>query len=226
MRITSSIEYAARLMATLARAHGGAPLPAERLAAADNVPADYVSQILGKLRRAGLVASHRGSSGGYSLSRPPAEITLSQVVRAVDGEVFEDVCGKYDGGSRDCRRQDGCSISPVWKKLGALVSQYFESVTLAHILAERPADCGEVSSKEESMTTYERVEKVLDKVRPYIQSDGGNIALVSVDEANGIVKVSLSGACGSCPSSTATLKGGVERMIRQEIPEIKEVVAV
>ena len=76
------------------------------------------------------------------------------------------------------------------------------------------------------MTIYERVEKVLDKVRPYIQSDGGDIALVSVDEASGIVKVTLSGACGTCPSSTATLKGGVERMVKQEIPEIKEVVAV
>jgi Fe-S cluster biogenesis protein NfuA len=76
------------------------------------------------------------------------------------------------------------------------------------------------------MTIYERVEKVLEKIRPYIQSDGGDIALVSVDEASGIVKVRLSGACGSCPSSTATLKGGVERMVRQEIPEIKEVVAV
>jgi Fe-S cluster biogenesis protein NfuA len=76
------------------------------------------------------------------------------------------------------------------------------------------------------MTIYERVEKVLEKVRPYIQSDGGDIALVSVDEASGIVKVTLSGACGTCPSSTATLKGGVERMMRAEIPEIKEVVAV
>jgi len=76
------------------------------------------------------------------------------------------------------------------------------------------------------MTIQERVEKVLEKIRPYIQSDGGDISLVAVDEASGIVKVRLSGACGSCPSSTATLKGGVERMVRQEIPEIKEVVAV
>lgn len=76
------------------------------------------------------------------------------------------------------------------------------------------------------MTTYERVEKVLDKIRPYIQSDGGDISLVSVDETAGIVKVTLSGACGTCPSSTATLKGGVERMVKAEIPEIKEVVAV
>ena len=76
------------------------------------------------------------------------------------------------------------------------------------------------------MTIQERVEKVLEKIRPYIQSDGGDISLVAVDETAGIVKVRLSGACGSCPSSTATLKGGVERLVRQEIPEIKEVVAV
>ena len=84
MRITSSIEYATRLMTTLARAYGSAPLPTERLSESDNVPADYVSQILVKLRRAGLVTSHRGSAGGYALSRPPAEITLGAVVRGED----------------------------------------------------------------------------------------------------------------------------------------------
>ena len=75
-------------------------------------------------------------------------------------------------------------------------------------------------------TIQERVEKVLEKIRPYIQSDGGDISLVEIQEAEGIVKVSLHGACGSCPSSTATLKGGVERMVRQEVPEIHEVVAI
>lgn len=75
-------------------------------------------------------------------------------------------------------------------------------------------------------TVRERVEKVLEKIRPYIQSDGGDISLVDVHEDTGIVEVSLHGACGSCPSSTATLKGGVERMVRQEVPEIKEVVTV
>jgi len=141
MKITSSIEYATRLMTTLARAYGSAPMPAERLAESDNVPADYVSQLLVKLRRAGLVASHRGSAGGYSLSRPPAEITLGQVVRAVDGDVFEDVCGRYDGGTKDCRHQGGCSISPVWKRLGELVNGYFDGLTLSQLLAEKPVDC-------------------------------------------------------------------------------------
>jgi len=153
MKITSSIEYATRLMTTLARAYGQAPVAAERLAASDNVPTDYVSQILLKLRRAGLVASHRGSTGGYALSRPPAEITLAQVVRAVDGDVFEDVCEKYEGGLKDCRHQGGCSISPVWQRLGALVTQYFEGVTLAKILAESPAQCGAAPAWLEALTS-------------------------------------------------------------------------
>jgi len=142
MRITSSIEYATRLMVALAAAHGGAPVPAERLAEADNVPGDYVSQILVKLRRAGLVTSHRGSSGGYALSRMPAEISLAQVVRAVDGAVFEEVCGRYDAGTKDCRHQGQCAISPVWTKLGELVTGYFERVTLASILEQKAGACG------------------------------------------------------------------------------------
>ena len=142
MRITSSIEYATRLMVTLAESHGKAPVPAERLADADNVPADYVSQILVKLRRAGLVASHRGSAGGYSLSRPPSEITIEQVVRAVDGAVFEEVCERYHEGTKDCRHQGACAISPIWTKLGVLVTRYFESVTLAAILEQKSGACG------------------------------------------------------------------------------------
>lgn len=142
MRITSSIEYATRLMLTLAEEHGKAPVPADRLAEADNVPADYVSQILVKLRRAGLVTSHRGSSGGYALSRLPSEITIEQVVRAVDGAVFEEVCERYDEGTKDCRHQGQCAISHVWSKLGELVTRYFESVTLAAILEQKAGACG------------------------------------------------------------------------------------
>ncbi|OGR90761.1 MAG: hypothetical protein A2V88_08010 [Elusimicrobia bacterium RBG_16_66_12] len=138
MRITSSIEYAARLMLTLAREHGKAPVSAESLSESDGIPSDYVSQILVKLRRAGIIQSRRGSSGGYSLSRPPAQITLGQVVRAVDRDVFEDVCGKYDAGAKDCRHQERCSLSPVWVRLGGVINDYLESVTLAALLQEKP----------------------------------------------------------------------------------------
>ena len=134
MRITSSIEYATRLMIALGREHGKAPVSAERLAESNNVPTDYVSQILVKLRRAGIVKSRRGSSGGYALSRPPAEVTLGQVVRAVDRGVLEDVCGKYDAGAKNCRHQEACAISPVWRRLGAVITEYLESVTVAALL--------------------------------------------------------------------------------------------
>ncbi len=71
----------------------------------------------------------------------------------------------------------------------------------------------------------EKVEAALQKVRPMLQRDGGDVELVSVDEA-GIVKVRLRGACGSCPMSTMTLKMGIEKMLKQEVPSVKEVVQV
>ncbi len=71
----------------------------------------------------------------------------------------------------------------------------------------------------------EKVEEALKQVRPSLQRDGGDIELVSVDES-GVVKVRLKGACGSCPMSTMTLKMGVEKYLKEHIPEVKEVVAV
>jgi Fe-S cluster biogenesis protein NfuA len=69
--------------------------------------------------------------------------------------------------------------------------------------------------------TVENVETVLDEMRPYLMSDGGNVELVELDGP--IVKLRLQGACGSCPSSTMTLRMGLERRLRERIPEIAEV---
>jgi len=70
----------------------------------------------------------------------------------------------------------------------------------------------------------DNVEKALDKIRPALRADGGDVELVEVKD--GVVKVKLTGACGGCPMSQLTLKMGIERLLKQEIPEIKEVVAV
>ena len=72
--------------------------------------------------------------------------------------------------------------------------------------------------------TVENVERVLDELRPYLMADGGNVEIVEIDGP--IVKVRLQGACGSCPSSTMTLKMGIERKLREAIPEVSEVVQV
>ncbi len=71
----------------------------------------------------------------------------------------------------------------------------------------------------------EKVEAALNKIRPMLQADGGNIELVDVSD-DGVVKLKLTGACGCCPMSQMTLKMGVERILKQEVPEVKEVVAV
>ncbi|MFM1900390.1 MAG: hypothetical protein RLZZ216_966 [Cyanobacteriota bacterium] len=72
--------------------------------------------------------------------------------------------------------------------------------------------------------TSENVEKVLDELRPFLMADGGNVEVVEIDGP--VVKVRLQGACGSCPSSTMTLKMGIERKMREAIPEVSEVVQV
>ena len=71
----------------------------------------------------------------------------------------------------------------------------------------------------------EQVEKALDKIRPALQRDGGDVELVEVGD-DGIVKVKLTGACGGCPMSQVTLKQGIERVLKQEVASVKEVVSV
>lgn len=71
----------------------------------------------------------------------------------------------------------------------------------------------------------EKVEEMLEKVRPFLQRDGGDVELVDVEE-DGTVKVKLTGACGSCPMATMTLKMGIEKTLKEHIPEVKEVVQV
>ncbi len=71
----------------------------------------------------------------------------------------------------------------------------------------------------------EKIQAALEKVRPFLQRDGGDVELIDVTE-DGVVKVKLTGACGGCPMATMTLKHGVERAIREDVPEVKSVVAV
>ncbi|HIE12773.1 MAG TPA: NifU family protein [Desulfotomaculum sp.] len=70
----------------------------------------------------------------------------------------------------------------------------------------------------------EKIEAALDRIRPYLQRDGGDVELVAVED--GVVKVRLKGACSGCPMATMTLKHGIERILKQMVPEVKEVVAV
>jgi Fe-S cluster biogenesis protein NfuA len=71
----------------------------------------------------------------------------------------------------------------------------------------------------------EQVQAALDEIRPYLQADGGDVELVGIDE-DGTVRVKLVGACGGCPMAQMTLQSGVERVVKQRVPEVTQVVAV
>ena len=70
----------------------------------------------------------------------------------------------------------------------------------------------------------EKVEAALEKIRPALQADGGDVQLMDVNE--GVVSLRLTGACGGCPMATMTLRQGIERVLREEVPEVKDVVAI
>jgi Fe-S cluster biogenesis protein NfuA len=73
------------------------------------------------------------------------------------------------------------------------------------------------------MIMKDKVAKVIEKIKPILAADGGSVELVSVDENSGLVTVRLTGACGCCPHAAMTLKGVEERMVREEVPEVREV---
>lgn len=75
------------------------------------------------------------------------------------------------------------------------------------------------------MTLKEKIEEALEKVRPSLQADGGDVKLIDVDD-NGVVKVTLQGACAGCPMSQMTLKMGIEKILKQNVPEVTSVVSV
>ncbi|OGS05138.1 MAG: hypothetical protein A3G41_00855 [Elusimicrobia bacterium RIFCSPLOWO2_12_FULL_59_9] len=135
MKITSSTEYGMRLLVCLGKSFDRNPLTAEHLSARENVPRGFVDQILLKLRRARIVKSVRGSTGGYLLAKLPSEITVGEVLRALDGVVFEEVCGKYSLGEKSCGHgSTECLLSPVWTGLSRVTSDFLDRVTLSQIL--------------------------------------------------------------------------------------------
>jgi Fe-S cluster biogenesis protein NfuA len=72
----------------------------------------------------------------------------------------------------------------------------------------------------------EQVKATLEEIRPSLQADGGDVELVSVNDKDGVVQVKLTGACGHCPMSTMTLKMGIERILKEKVPQVTKVVAV
>jgi Rrf2 family protein len=104
----------------------------------ERLPADYVEQILLRLRRADVVKSTRGAKGGYMLSRPPGQITMRDVIHASELETFDLHCISHPVEEDRCSSSHNCSIRPVWLMLQRRIDDVLESVTLADLLHDEP----------------------------------------------------------------------------------------
>ena len=134
---SSRAEYGVRLMMLLARAHGDGPLPLARVAESELLPLPYLEQLVAPLRRDGLVRSRRGAHGGYELARPPEEITMGEVVRALEGPIRPMICAPEDPAHVACFRGELCSAQLLWSRVRDAVAGALDSTTLAELVPER-----------------------------------------------------------------------------------------
>ena len=139
MRITTWAEYGVICALHLAKRTGTGPVTGREIAAQERLPADYVEQILLRLRRAGVITSTRGARGGYMLSRPPEQISIRAVIHASELETFDLHCLSHPVEEDRCAASHSCSIRPIWVLLQTKIDDVLESVCLADLLQDEPA---------------------------------------------------------------------------------------
>ena len=133
MKISLKVDYACRVMAELARLHGSGTLAQiDHLAKTEAVPANFLAQILGQLRTHGLIESRRGNQGGYTMARPPAEISLYDILMAVEGGCLH-LSGNFQGRS-------GRRLKQIWDEISEDLVEKTKSYTLDQLSTKNPTE--------------------------------------------------------------------------------------
>jgi Rrf2 family protein len=136
VRITTQAEYGLICALHLARRKSDGPVTGREIAARERLPADYVEQIMLKLRRAGIVTSTRGAHGGYHLARAAEQISVRDVIAASEHSTFEVHCTSHPVEAERCAASHDCSIRPVWMLLQQRVDDVLGSVHLSDLLLQ------------------------------------------------------------------------------------------
>jgi Rrf2 family protein len=149
MRLTARSEYGLLALIDLGVRYGDGPVSAREVSERQCVPGKFLEQLLGALRKAGLVSAVRGAHGGFALTRDPSQISVLEVVEALEGPLAPTSC---DGGSL-CGRSGACAAAGVWGKATEALRQVFETTTLAD-LSQRQAqlDSTTVPAREKERT--------------------------------------------------------------------------
>ncbi len=134
MRLSAKVEYGVRAMATLAIYFEGDPVPLRQISEQEQISLKFLEQIFPDLRKAGLVTSVRGSRGGYHLVRPPEQIRIGDVVRAVEGPITPVNCLVEGGEDSCCHRRGSCLTRQVWTRLRDRINDVLDDVTLDELI--------------------------------------------------------------------------------------------
>ncbi len=147
MLFSTKAEYGVRLMVELGRQRGTGPVSLNSVAEAENLPLSYLEHLVAKLRKAGLVTSTRGAHGGYSLAHPAEEITMVEVVEALEGQIAPMECfHETPEGKVLCSHEgdtdEACATKLLWMRVQGGVNRALAGTTLAELVefSRRPAE--------------------------------------------------------------------------------------
>ncbi|MEZ7911495.1 MAG: Fe-S cluster assembly transcriptional regulator IscR [Propionivibrio sp.] len=138
MRLTTKGRFAVTAMIDLALRGGDGPVTLAGISERQNISLSYLEQLFGKLRRHHLVDSVRGPGGGYCLSRPSVQITVADIVRAVDEPLDATQCGGYE----NCKDEERCMTHELWSTLNRKMYEYLTSVTLFDLVDKQLRKAG------------------------------------------------------------------------------------
>lgn len=136
MKVSTRGEYGMRAMVELSRHFGSGPTSLTTVAQSSSVPPAYLEQLIGPLRKAGLVISKRGAHGGYELARDPAEINIGEIYRVLEGPVAPMECVSEEEPEELCPLIDGCATRLAWMKVRDSIVDVLDSTTLADLLED------------------------------------------------------------------------------------------
>lgn len=135
MKVSTRVHYGLRAMTELARAYEEVRLVSiSEIARIEGLPLSYLEQLVGELRRAGLVDGTRGVRGGYRLARPPAAVTVGAIYRVLEGEIAPVECTAEEYRPGTCSRDDGCLSRSIWDRVQRAILQVLDATTLADMV--------------------------------------------------------------------------------------------
>jgi len=136
MKLSTKSTYGLRAMLNIALRAGDGAVSIADIAKKEGISTAYLEQLLNKLRRSGLIESIRGPKGGYILSRDTADITVADIVKTLEGNIYPVHCATTGSDGTSCKRGKSCVPKLVWHKLAKAINDCLESVTLEDLCGE------------------------------------------------------------------------------------------